>query len=145
MKFESEVYQTYRASSLGAQLPIFKCSILSLVCIVGLTIVFSLTPTTWVRASIEVPWATTLGVYNPACTNGEFSCWSEPSNKLDQLEQVRYQSLDVLVVRNKHLICVSFPHLIVSYWAGAAYGIISECRRLYQKITLLDALGHTNL
>ena len=145
MKFESEVYQTYRASSLGAQLPIFKCSILSLVCIVGLGMVLSLTPTTFVRANSEAPWATTLGVYNPACTNGELSCWSEPSNQLDQLEQVRYQSLDADMVQNKHHICVSFPHLKDSYWAGVAYGIISEGKRLNQKITLLEAGGYTNL
>ena len=145
MRFENEVYQTVKAASLGPQLPVFKYRILNLVCIVGLTIVFSLTPTTWVRASSDAPWATTLGVYNPACTNGELSCWSEPSNQLDQLEQVRYQSLDADVVQNKHHICVSFPHLKDSYWAGVAYGIISEGKRLNQKITLLEAGGYTNL
>jgi periplasmic protein TorT len=98
-----------------------------------------------VGANADTQWSTPMGVYNPACTNGQFACWAHPSNQLAQLEQVVYTALDANEVENKHHICVSFPHLKDSYWAGVAYGIISEAKRLQQKITLLEAGGYTNL
>ena len=56
-----------------------------------------------------------------------------------------YEPLKASEVKKKHHICVSFPHLKDSYWVGVAYGIISEGRRLEQKITLFEAGGYTNL
>jgi protein TorT len=114
-----------------------------LVCVFGLG--FGLTVTTVAEASSTSSWATTVGIYNPACTNGELRCWAEATNHVDQLEQVVYQSLDASMVQKKHHICVSFPHLKDSYWAGVAFGIISEAKRLNQKITILEAGGYTNL
>jgi protein TorT len=143
MKLENEPYLTYKSPTHGPRRSIRRYCLCSLVCIFGLG--FGLIVTTVAKASSTSPWATVLGVYNPACTNGESRCWAETANQVDQLERVLYKSLDVSMVQKKHHICVSFPHLKDSYWAGVAYGIISEAKRLNQKITLLEAGGYTNL
>ena len=63
----------------------------------------------------------------------------------DKLELVDYVPLMHSEVKKKHHICVSFPHMKDSYFAGVAFGIISEGKRLGQKITLVEAGGYTNL
>jgi protein TorT len=90
-------------------------------------------------------WPTRINVYNPACTDGDFNCWTDPRNSAELLELVDYVPLKLKEVANKHHICVSFPHMKDSYFAGVAYGIISEGKRLGQKITLVEAGGYTNL
>ena len=90
-------------------------------------------------------WPTKVNVFNPACTDGDIACWTDPRNEASKLELVDYIPLMPDEVRTKHHICVSFPHLKDSYWKGVAYGIISEGRRLGQKITLVEAGGYTNL
>ncbi len=90
-------------------------------------------------------WPTKVNIYNPACTNGDVACWTDPRNNNDNLELADYVPLMPANVANKHHICVSFPHMKDSYFAGVAYGIISEGKRLGQKITLVEAGGYTNL
>lgn len=143
MKLENEPYLTYKDSIQDPGRSMRRYSVLGLVCAFGLG--FGLTMATVTEASSTSPWANVLGVYNPACTNGESRCWAQATNQVDQLEQVLYKSLEVSMVQEKHHICVSFPHLKDSYWAGVAYGIISEGKRLNQKITLVEAGGYTNL
>ena len=145
MKSESVEHLTYKGLIHSPMRSIRRYFLLNLVCVFALGLGFGVTVTTVARASSTSSWATELGVYNPACTNGESKCWAEVTNQADQLEQVLYTSLDVSMVQQKHHICVSFPHLKDSYFAGVAYGIISEGERLNQKITLLEAGGYTNL
>ncbi len=90
-------------------------------------------------------WPTRIHVYNPACTDGDVTCWTDPRNQLAKLDLVDYVPLMLAEVAEKHHICVSFPHMKDSYFAGVAYGIISEGKRLGQKITLVEAGGYTNL
>ncbi|EGG99834.1 periplasmic binding protein/LacI transcriptional regulator [gamma proteobacterium IMCC2047] len=90
-------------------------------------------------------WPTKVNVFNPACTDGDINCWTDPRNDASKLELLDYTPLMPNDVRKKHHICVSFPHLKDSYWKGVAYGVISEGRRLKQKITLVEAGGYTNL
>ena len=61
------------------------------------------------------------------------------------LDVVDYVPLMPDEVDAKHHICVSFPHLVDSYWVGAAYGIIEEGTRLGQKISLIEAGGYDKL
>ena len=88
-------------------------------------------------------WPAPVQVYNPACTDGDAKCWTDPAHK--NLEIVEYVPLMPDEVSAKHHICVAFPHLKDSYWVGSAYGIIEEGKRLGQKITLTEAGGYTNL
>ncbi len=90
-------------------------------------------------------WPTAVQVYNPACTDGDMACWTDPKNRIGKLERVDYVPLARGQVTGQHHICVSFPHMKDSYFAGVAYGIISEGKRLGQKITLVEAGGYTNL
>ena len=96
-------------------------------------------------AQDEKWWPTRINVYNPACTDGDFTCWTDPRNSAQMLELVDYVPLTFSDVSSKHHICVSFPHMKDSYFAGVAYGIISEGKRLGQKVTLVEAGGYTNL
>ena len=93
--------------------------------------------------SDDVWWPAPVQVYNPACTDGDSKCWTDPAHK--NLEIVDYVPLMPDEVDAKHHICVAFPHLKDSYWVGSAYGIIEEGKRLGQKITLTEAGGYTNL
>lgn len=90
-------------------------------------------------------WPTKVNVFNPACTDGDVACWSDPRNEPAKLDLLDYIPLIPHEIKKKHHICVSFPHLKDSYWAGVAYGVISEAKRLGQKITLVEAGGYTNL
>ncbi|MFT5113617.1 MAG: protein TorT [Parasphingorhabdus sp.] len=90
-------------------------------------------------------WPSAINVYDPACTDGDVNCWLDPRNHSSNLELVDYVPLMPAEVAKKHHICVSFPHMKDSYFAGVAYGIITEGRRLGQKITLVEAGGYTNL
>ncbi len=90
-------------------------------------------------------WPTGVQVYNPACTDGDMACWTDSGNRVEKLEWVDYVPLSPGQVIRQHHICVSFPHMKDSYFAGVAYGIISEGKRLGQKITLVEAGGYTNL
>ena len=90
-------------------------------------------------------WTQNVNVFNFYCTDGDVDCWVDERNALDTLPLIMYEPLTVSEVNNKHHICVSFPHLKDSYWVGVAYGIISEGKRLKQKITLFEAGGYTNL
>lgn len=88
-------------------------------------------------------WPAKVEIYNPACTDGDPKCWTDPANAT--LEIVDYVPLMPDEVDAKHNICVSFPHLVDSYWVGAAYGIIEEGKRLGQRITLIEAGGYDKL
>ena len=90
-------------------------------------------------------WSQNVNVFNFSCTDGDVACWIDERNALDTLPLVMYEPLKSSDVKKKHHICVSFPHLKDSYWVGVAYGIISEGKRLNQKITLFEAGGYTNL
>ena len=90
-------------------------------------------------------WTQNVNVFNLSCTDGDVACWIDERNALDTLPLIMYKPLKASEVKKKHHICVSFPHLKDSYWVGVAYGIISEGRRLEQKITLFEAGGYTNL
>lgn len=90
-------------------------------------------------------WPAKVQVFNPACTDGNDACWTDPRNESEKLDLVDYFPLMPGDVKKKHHICVSFPHLKDSYWTGVAYGVISEGKRLGQKITLVEAGGYTNL
>ena len=88
-------------------------------------------------------WPAQVEIYNPSCTDGDPACWTDPANQ--SLEVVDYVPLMPDEVDAKHHICVSFPHLVDSYWVGAAYGIIEEGKRLGQKISLIEAGGYDKL
>ena len=88
-------------------------------------------------------WPAKVEIYNPSCTDGDPACWTDPANQ--NLEVVDYVPLMPDEVDAKHHICVSFPHLVDSYWVGAAYGIIEEGTRLGQKISLIEAGGYDKL
>ena len=88
-------------------------------------------------------WPAKVEIYNPSCTDGDPACWTDPANQ--NLEVVDYVPLMADEVDAKHHICVSFPHLVDSYWVGAAYGIIEEGKRLGQKISLIEAGGYDKL
>ena len=88
-------------------------------------------------------WPAKVEIYNPSCTDGDPACWTDPANQ--NLEVVDYVPLMPDEVDTKHHICVSFPHLVDSYWVGAAYGIIEEGKRLGQKISLIEAGGYDKL
>lgn len=90
-------------------------------------------------------WPAKINVFNPSCTDGDTACWTDPRNEASKLELLDYTPLMPDKINKKHHICVSFPHLKDSYWKGVAYGVISEGRRLKQKITLVEAGGYTNL
>jgi len=90
-------------------------------------------------------WPAEVNPYNPSCTGGTDECWSLPENNAATLPSHQYVPLQPDEVSKKWNICVSFPHLKDSYWVGVAYGIISEGKRLGQKVTLLEAGGYTNL
>ena len=90
-------------------------------------------------------WSQSVNVFNYSCTDGDVECWVDKRNSLETLTLQIYSPLKPTQVKNKHHICVSFPHLKDSYWVGVAYGIITEGRRLGQKITLFEAGGYTNL
>lgn len=90
-------------------------------------------------------WPTQINVLNPACTSGDRVCWSDHRNESAKLDLVDYVPLSLDKVEQKHHICVSFPHMKDSYFAGVAYGVITEGERLGQKITLVEAGGYTNL
>ena len=97
-----------------------------------------------VRAQDDgVWWPAKVEIYNPSCTDGDPACWTDPANQ--NLEIVDYVPLMPDEVDAKHHICVSFPHLVDSYWVGAAYGIIEEGKRLGQKISLIEAGGYDKL
>ena len=88
-------------------------------------------------------WPAKVEIYNPSCTDGDPACWTDPANA--NLDVVDYVPLMPDEVDAKHHICVSFPHLVDSYWVGAAYGIIEEGKRLGQKISLIEAGGYDKL
>ena len=88
-------------------------------------------------------WPAKVEIYSPSCTDGDPACWTDPANA--NLEVVDYVPLMANEVDAKHHICVSFPHLVDSYWVGAAYGIIEEGKRLGQKISLIEAGGYDKL
>jgi protein TorT len=88
-------------------------------------------------------WPAKVQIFSPACTDGDPACWVDPANT--NLEIVDYVPLMPDEVEAKHHICVSFPHLVDSYWVGAAYGIIEEGKRLGQKISLVEAGGYDKL
>ena len=88
-------------------------------------------------------WPAKVEIYNPSCTDGDPACWTDPANQ--NLDVVDYVPLMPDEVDAKHHICVSFPHLVDSYWVGAAYGIIEEGTRLGQKISLIEAGGYDKL
>ena len=90
-------------------------------------------------------WTQNVNVFNLSCTDGDVDCWIDERNVLEKLPLVEYAPLIPSEVKKKYHICVSFPHLKDSYWVGVAYGIISEGKRLKQKITLFEAGGYTNL
>ncbi len=90
-------------------------------------------------------WPADVNPYSPSCTDGSDECWALPENNAAKLPGAKYIPLSPDQVKKKHNICVSFPHLKDSYWVGVAYGIISEGKRLGQKVTLLEAGGYTNL
>jgi len=90
-------------------------------------------------------WPTKINLLSPACTSGEANCWNDPRNRSNNLELHDYIPLMPDEVKQKHDICVSFPHMKDSYFTGVAYGIISEGKRLGQKVTLVEAGGYTNL
>ena len=97
------------------------------------------------HADEENYWKQNVNVFNLSCTDGDVDCWIDERNALEKLPLVEYAPLIASEVKNKYHICVSFPHLKDSYWVGVAYGIISEGKRLKQKITLFEAGGYTNL
>jgi protein TorT len=88
-------------------------------------------------------WPAKVEIFSPACTDGDPACWTDPANQ--NLDIVDYVPLMPDEVDAKHHICVSFPHLVDSYWVGAAYGIIEEGKRLGQKISLIEAGGYDRL
>lgn len=90
-------------------------------------------------------WPANVNPYSPSCTDGSDECWALPENNAAKLPGAKYVPLKPSQVKKKHNICVSFPHLKDSYWVGVGYGIISEGKRLGQKVTLLEAGGYTNL
>ncbi len=96
-------------------------------------------------AEVNNWWPAKINVINPACTSGETACWSDHRNESEKLDLVDYIPLSPDKVEQKHHICVSFPHMKDSYFAGVAYGVITEGERLGQKITLVEAGGYTNL
>ena len=81
-------------------------------------------------------WPADVNPYNPSCSDGSDECWALPENNAAKLPGAKYVPLSPDQVKKKHNICVSFPHLKDSYWVGVAYGIISEGKRLGQKVTL---------
>ena len=97
------------------------------------------------NAEEEGYWTQNVNVFNLSCTDGDVDCWIDERNVLEKLPLVEYAPLIPSEVKKKYHICVSFPHLKDSYWVGVAYGIISEGKRLKQKITLFEAGGYTNL
>ncbi|MAJ75888.1 MAG: hypothetical protein CBD78_02825 [Candidatus Thioglobus sp. TMED218] len=113
--------------------------------IVILSFLFILNAPNFVYAYDGSYWTQNVNVFNLSCTDGDVACWIDERNALDTLPLIMYKPLKVSEVKKKHHICVSFPHLKDSYWVGVAYGIISEGRRLEQKITLFEAGGYTNL
>ena len=90
-------------------------------------------------------WPAEVNPYSPSCTGGTGECWALPENNAAKLPSHAYVPLDPKDVSKKWNLCVSFPHLKDSYWVGVGYGIISEGKRLGQKVTLLEAGGYTNL
>lgn len=90
-------------------------------------------------------WPADVNIYEPSCTGGSAECWADERNNPAQLPVSQYVPLMPDEVKNKHHICVSFPHLKDSYWVGVGYGIVSEAKRLGQKVTLVEAGGYTNL
>lgn len=113
--------------------------------IVILSFLFILNAPNFVYAYDGSYWTQNVNVFNLSCTDGDVACWIDERNALDTLPLIMYEPLKASEVNKKHHICVSFPHLKDSYWVGVAYGIISEGRRLEQKITLFEAGGYTNL
>jgi len=113
--------------------------------IVILSFLFILNAPNFVYAYDGSYWTQNVNVFNLSCTDGDVACWIDERNALDTLPLIMYKPLKASEVKKKHHICVSFPHLKDSYWVGVAYGIISEGRRLEQKITLFEAGGYTNL
>ena len=101
--------------------------------------------TTPLQAAEGDYWSQDVNVFNFSCTDGDVDCWTDKRNSLETLPLEIYSPLKPSQVQSKHHICVSFPHLKDSYWVGVAYGIVSEGRRLGQKITLFEAGGYTNL
>ena len=110
-----------------------------------LSFLFILNAPNFVYAYDGSYWTQNVNVFNLSCTDGDVACWIDERNALDTLPLITYKPLKASEVKKKHHICVSFPHLKDSYWVGVAYGIISEGRRLEQKITLFEAGGYTNL
>ena len=113
--------------------------------ITALSFLFILNVPNFVYAYDGSYWTQNVNVFNLSCTDGDVACWIDERNALDTLPLIMYKPLKASEVKKKHHICVSFPHLKDSYWVGVAYGIISEGRRLEQKITLFEAGGYTNL
>ena len=113
--------------------------------IATLSFLFILNAPNFVYAYDGSYWTQNVNVFNFSCTDGDVACWIDERNALDKLPLIMYEPLKASEVKKKHHICVSFPHLKDSYWVGVAYGIISEGRRLEQKITLFEAGGYTNL
>ena len=60
-------------------------------------------------SSDGVWWPAQVQIYNPACTDGDPKCLTDPANA--NLEIVDYVPLMPDEVDAKHHICVSFPHL----------------------------------
>lgn len=110
-----------------------------------LSFLFILNAPNFVYAYDGSYWTQNVNVFNLSCTDGDVACWIDERNALETLPLIMYKPLKASEVKKKHHICVSFPHLKDSYWVGVAYGIISEGRRLEQKITLFEAGGYTNL
>ena len=113
--------------------------------IAALSFLFFLNAPNFVYAYDGSYWTQNVNVFNLSCTDGDVACWTDERNALDKLPLIMYEPLKASEVKKKHHICVSFPHLKDSYWVGVAYGIISEGKRLEQKITLFEAGGYTNL
>ena len=90
-------------------------------------------------------WPADVNPYSPACTDGSGKCETLEANNPALLPSRQYVPLMPKDVSSKWNLCVSFPHLKDSYWVGVGYGIISEAKRLGQKVTLLEAGGYTNL
>ncbi|MCR8548941.1 TMAO reductase system periplasmic protein TorT [Salipiger sp. P9] len=90
-------------------------------------------------------WPAEVNPYSLSCTDGSDACWADPANNPAALPVAEYVPLSPDEVTKKWNICVAFPHLKDSYWVGIGYGVISEGKRLGQKISLFEAGGYTNL
>ena len=119
------------------------CSIAA--CILYVPMVSSDLPVVNPEAASASWWPIDVHVFDPACTDGDEACWVDSRNASANLTVDKYVPLLPDEIASKHHICVSFPHMKDSYFGGVAYGVISEGRRLGQKITIVEAGGYTNI